>query len=347
MTGTPSPTWPERDTTRRDVALVSCMRNEGLFILEWAAYHSLMGFSDIVVFTNDCTDGSDLLLDRLAELGYLTHVRHSPPPGSNPQEAAMQLAFRHPRVLANEWLLHIDADEFLFVTTGDGTVRALLEVVDLADVVAISWKCFGNAGKTRWDGGNVLEEFTWSQGRPMRRISFHKSLFRHRMFDYGTDHMPKGPKRADIRVVSTTGKPIDPTPLHQPRKSRYLMDFRNVTFRNAAIYHYAIKSDDLYVMKNDRGDGQGRTHTKYYIHSDAYRRHNRNESEDRSILERWPAVAGRLQELRSDPLLARLETACIQAFQARRDAILTPEQLAAWSFPPPSAQPEEREGEEG
>ena len=50
---------------REKVALVSCMRNEGLFVLEWVAYHALLGFDDILVFTNSCTSGSELFL-RLA-----------------------------------------------------------------------------------------------------------------------------------------------------------------------------------------------------------------------------------------------------------------------------------------
>ena len=325
---------PDRDLTRRDATLVSCMRNEGLFIVEWVAYHSLMGFADILVYTNTCTDGSDLLLDRLQALGHLTHVRHAPPPGTSPQISAMKLAFQHPRVLAHEWLLHIDSDEFLYVGTGDGTVGALLQAVAPADVVAIGWKCFGNAGKTRWDGGSVLEEFTRSQGKPMRRIAFHKSLYRHRLFQYGTDHMPKLPKRDDITVVTTAGKVFAPATIHHPNKSRYKLDFRLVTFQNAAINHYVIKSDDLYVMKNDRGDGHGMAHTKYYINSEAYSRHNRNEVEDRAILARWPAIAARIATLRSDPEIARLEATCIAAFRARRDEVLTRDQLDAWTFPP-------------
>lgn len=330
-----TPTPPaDRDPTRRDVTLVSCMRNEGLFIVEWVACHSLMGFADILVFTNNCTDGSDLLLDRLEELGHLTHIRHDPAPGLSPQIEAMKLAFQHPKVLAHEWLLHIDSDEFLHVNTGDGTVGALIDATAPADVVAIGWKCFGNSGKTRWDGGSVLQTFTRSQGRPMRRIAFHKSLYRHRLFQYGTDHMPKMPKRDDVRVVTTAGTAFDPSAISHPRKSRYRLKFSRLTYTNAAIHHYVIKSDDLYLMKNDRGDGHGMTHTKYHIHSDAYGRHNRNEVEDTSILTHWPAIAERMALLRSDPEIARLESACNADFRARRDRVLTPEQIAAWTFPP-------------
>jgi hypothetical protein len=49
------------------------MRNEGPFIVEWVAWYRRLGFSDIVVVTNNCTDRSADLLDgpRLAGSGVL------------------------------------------------------------------------------------------------------------------------------------------------------------------------------------------------------------------------------------------------------------------------------------
>ena len=46
--------------------LFSCMRNEAAYALEWVAYHRMIGFERIVICTNDCTDGTDALLDALA-----------------------------------------------------------------------------------------------------------------------------------------------------------------------------------------------------------------------------------------------------------------------------------------
>ncbi len=52
----------------RAVAVLT-VRNEGSFLIEWLAHHRACGFSDFLVFSNDCTDGTDLMLDRLAALG--------------------------------------------------------------------------------------------------------------------------------------------------------------------------------------------------------------------------------------------------------------------------------------
>lgn len=318
------------------VVLASCMRNEGLFIVEWLAYHSLLGFSDILIFTNNCTDGSDLLLDRLQVLGWVTHIRHSPPPGVAPQIAAMGLAFRHPAVIRAEWMLHIDADEFLNVTAGDGSVQALLQATGEADVIAIAWNLFGSAGLTRWDGGAVLASFTRGQGAPMRRTIDHKSLFRPSRFTSAIDHMPKTPKAPPAVAKNTQGVVISAESLDHPKRSRFKVPFGHVTFANASIHHYAVKSLDVFLMKNDRGDGMGLTHAKYRIGSQFHSRYDRNEVEDRSILCRWPAVEARMAEMLADPEVRRLNDACLGAFRARRDVVLTPDRIAAWTAPPES-----------
>ena len=49
------------------------MRNEGPFIVEWVCWYRMLGF-DVLIATNDCTDHSVALLDRLAEEGWLKKV---------------------------------------------------------------------------------------------------------------------------------------------------------------------------------------------------------------------------------------------------------------------------------
>ena len=44
---------------------ILCVKNEGAFLLEWLAHHRASGFTDVLVFSNDCSDGTDLMLDRL------------------------------------------------------------------------------------------------------------------------------------------------------------------------------------------------------------------------------------------------------------------------------------------
>ncbi|MGB8813172.1 MAG: glycosyltransferase family 2 protein, partial [Paracoccaceae bacterium] len=39
-------------------AIVTTMKNEGPFILEWIAYHRMIGVDDFLIYTNDCSDGT-------------------------------------------------------------------------------------------------------------------------------------------------------------------------------------------------------------------------------------------------------------------------------------------------
>lgn len=314
------------------VSLLCCMRNEGLFVVEWVAYHHLLGIDNIIVFTNDCTDGSDHLLGRLAELGYIHHFDNVPEPGSSPQDSAGRKAMQLPMVQNSDWLLHIDADEFVDVLVGDGTISALLnEVGHDADVIALLWKCFGHNGVEQWDGGSVLERFTRSQGKPMRRAVHHKSLFRPSRFEICANHMPKKPLMEDVRLVNAIGQKLNPSMIFHPIKSRYKAKFDQLTFRNAVINHYAVKSPDLFVMKNDRGDGQAVQHEKYYLNSKLHRRYDRNEVEDRAILRRWPQVAALMEDMRADPEVRRLEAVALDSWRQRREEVLTPEQILLWT----------------
>ncbi len=59
------------------VAIVTTMKNEGPFILEWLAYHRAIGVTDFLIYTNDCTDGTDTMLQMLMAKG-LCQWRENP-----------------------------------------------------------------------------------------------------------------------------------------------------------------------------------------------------------------------------------------------------------------------------
>ena len=110
-------------------AIAACMRNEGQFLLEWVAYHRAIGFDRVFVATNDCTDGTDRMLDRLAEIDAVLHIRNRIDPGIPPQVSGMRRILAHPAMKDIGWLLHCDADEFLDVTTG-AVGRSMSEMVN-------------------------------------------------------------------------------------------------------------------------------------------------------------------------------------------------------------------------
>ena len=314
-------------------ALVSCMRNEGLFILEWLAYHQVIGFDRVVVVSNDCTDGSDALLDALAAKGQLTHIRQTVPPGQPPQDSGMALVLDWARAQNITWLLHIDSDEFLHVTAGKGHLGDFMANAYQADVVAIPWQLYGDAGLTDWTPGMaVLPSFTRAEPAPAPGVTKSKCLFRAASFAAATDHNPRNPLVADPVVVNPDGTPLNAASLYQDRSSRFRPHDLAATNATARINHYAVKSRDLFLMRNDRGDGQGKTdQTKYHLGSNWHRAANRNDVEDRTILRHWPATEARIAALRQDPAIAAAEKTCFDWFTARKSAILTPEAITRWT----------------
>ena len=76
--------------------ILSMMKDEGHCLLEWVAYHHLIGFDNICVYTNNCQDGTDDMLIRLQEMGYCQHFRNEVPKGKKPQPHALWLAGKNP-----------------------------------------------------------------------------------------------------------------------------------------------------------------------------------------------------------------------------------------------------------
>ena len=80
----------KRDGTR--TAIVTTMKNEGPFILEWIAYHQAIGVEDFLVYTNDCSDGTDAMFDLLQAKGVLQHRQN--PYKKNENKTATRCAAR-------------------------------------------------------------------------------------------------------------------------------------------------------------------------------------------------------------------------------------------------------------
>ena len=311
------------------VALVSCMRNEGIHILEWLAYHRVIGFGPVVVCSNDCDDGSDTLLDRLEEAGKVTHLPNPLPPGTPPQAAGIARAMDHLAGTNADWLAHLDSDEFLNIAPGAGSVQDLIAKAADAHTIALPWRMFGDNGHRDWPG-ETLRAFTACEAAPDPATVKFKSLFRFRAFASASDHMPTAPRIDTPLAVNSAGEPLSSAPLHGPPRSRY-QPVETALKGGAQVNHYATRSTDVFLLKNDRGRGMGPPSDKYHLGSKWHRIANRNEAQDRTILTRWPEVAAELTRLRALPGVTDAETNCRDWFADTKTARLTPDNLKRWT----------------
>jgi Glycosyl transferase family 2 len=310
------------------IALVSCMRNEGIHILEWLAYHRVIGFGPVVICTNDCTDGSDRLLDLLAAAGEVDHLPNPVPKGEPPQQHGIARAMAHLQGSPAEWLAHLDSDEFLNLAPGLGLAQ-LIDRAGAAHVVALPWLAFGDNGHAQWPG-ETLRAFTACEAAMDEATVKFKSLFRFRAFEAASDHMPTRPRVNAPVAVNTAGGPLSPAPLLGEPVSRY-RPLALAMQGGTVVNHYAVRSTDVFLMKNDRGRGWGRPSNKYHLNSTWHRRANRNDRHDRTILRRWPEVSAELARLRAKVGIAEAEAECLAWFEDRRKEVLTPETVRSWT----------------
>jgi len=233
------------------VLAILTVRNEGSFLLEWLAHHRAAGITDFLVFSNDCTDGTDAMLDRLAEMGWLTHIRNDGPHENGPQWAALKTAATHPLLTAADWAIVMDVDEFVNIHVGDRTIAALLDTLPNADAITLTWRMFGNAGIVNLVDAPVTESFRFAAPDPLHwpwRAVMFKTLFRTGAgFGHPGVHKPKGQGGKGLRWYDSAGRSLPMGP------ERIFARLGEPNYTLAQLNHYALGSMEGYIVKADRG----------------------------------------------------------------------------------------------
>ena len=278
--------------------LILTVKNEAPFLLEWLAHHRACGFTDVLVYSNDCSDGTDAMLDRLADMGWLTHIRNDGPHDEGPQWAALKAANKHPLLKSADWVLFADIDEFVNIHSGDRTLAALLTALPRADAITLTWRLFGNAGVVAFEDHPVTGVFTRAApatlGWPWRAQMF-KTLFRASHFGNLGVHRPRQPDPSKSpRWFDGSGREIN---LGQ----RLFSDYRQDNYQLVQMNHYALGSMESYLVKCDRGRANREASAfdmGYWVER------NLCAVEDRTILTLNSATL--CQDLHADPVLGPL-----------------------------------------
>ncbi len=304
------------------VTAVLTVRNEGAFLLEWLAHHRAAGITDVLVYSNDCADGTDAMLDRLAAMGWLTHVPNPGPHPEGPQWAALKQADRHPLVREADWLIALDIDEFVNIHVGDRTLAALIAALPEATAITLTWRLFGNGGIVRHDGP-VTRAFTRAAPAvlhwPWRAMMF-KTLFRndgsYRKLGVHRPRNPAPDRIAGQRWFDGSGRELAP----DYRTGRVFSALGRDTYRLAQLNHYALGSVEDYLLKCDRGRPNRES---LAMGMDYWTDRNFCDVEDRSVLS---AASDNLRaELMSDPTLGPLHMAALTWRRQRIGALLAEE----------------------
>ncbi|WP_413872479.1 glycosyltransferase family 2 protein [Albidovulum sp.] len=307
--------------------LLTCIRNEGPFLLEFVAHHLVLGFDRIFVAANDCDDGSVRLLRAMQAAGHVGFVQHRVAPGKVPQAEGYARLRERFDVDAADWLMMLDVDEFLNVHAGDHTLKALLAAApDAVDVIALNAMTFGPGEETRWRPGPVTAMLLDRLPEHHRANGALKTLSRSPAL-YGAIHNHsltryRGPKaRLTVMRGDGTLREIDAAAAlwrelrHVPRAE--------IRHALAQYNHYAVKTPDAYRLRQSRGRGAAPMGEPNLRHDAAYfaDRAQGAAIRDTSILRYRQAVVAKMAELLADPEIRRWHARAEQSF-ARRLAAL-------------------------
>ena len=336
--------------------LLGAVRDELPFLLEWIAYHKVIGFDRIALCSNDCTDGTDRLLDALAAAGEIAHFPQSVPEGARPQAMAAR-RFRSERVLAEgDWAIWLDADEFLLVRTGAGRVADLVRAMGEARGIAINWRLFGDGGNAWFPGRFVGADFV--HAAPYTAAANRSVKMFYRVGD-GVEgpaeigvHRPLMAAEHDLDAGDFLGGNGQPLSATARRNARWLAGRDALTthasepaeqgWALAQINHYCVRTPEHYARKQARGRGWGVKGDGADPRHDAefQAEMNRNEKLDREILVHERAVDAELARLRAIPEVLAAEEAGLLSIaldrlpaRKRRQALSGPAERFEITFP--------------
>lgn len=304
--------------------LVATMRDEGPFLLEWLAHHQAIGVDHFLIFTNDCTDGTDSMLDRLDALGIVTHVRNKVREGGVPHQDALNAARNHPLVRKSDWIIHIDADEFINIHVGNGTLEDLTNATGDANFIAMTWRLFGSNSISAFVDRPVTEQFqlcapaflpkphtAWGFKTMYRNFGAFRKMGVHRPNKLNED------LRSEIRWVNGSGQPMPPRMIDDGWRS----DRVTIGYDLVSLNHYAVRSAEAFLVKRARGRANHASRTlglNYWVRMDF------SSIEETSILRHLPRTKAAVAGLLADREIARLHQAAVDWY---RQAILKLKQV--------------------
>lgn len=303
------------------ITAVTCIKNEGPFLLEWIAFNRLIGVTDFLFYSNDCDDGSDALLDLLRDHGIVHHLPN-PAKGRNYQMEALKDAAHQDVVRQADWVWVADVDEFLNIHVGDHTIPALIAACGNPQAISVSFQFFANCGIEAFEDEPVIAQFSRSHNPdiwcddlsaevktlvrrdfPLQYFGAHRPFFRKNL-----------PPRKRPDWTDGSGRKV-PHRFLVAANPRFIRKFPARGARDlATLNHYALRSLDSYLVKNDRGD----VNREHRFFDDSYWQDRNDDAwEDLSIRRYLHALREEIVALKALPGVAKAHDTCVRLHRAK------------------------------
>lgn len=222
------------------LAVCAIAKDEGPYFREWIEWHRKMGVEKFYIYDNGSTDATREILNPYVESGLVEYVFF---PGQKKQLAAYDDCLARHRY-DTRWLAFIDIDEFI-VPLEDTTLTGFLKRFEYFPAVEINWLIFGSGGQEKKSGEPVMERFLChSKGEHVLNRHVKSIVDPRRVYNMIGCHEAA---RISGKAADSHGNPVrrsfrDRTPIQDVIR----------------INHYAVKSREEFVEKQNRGRASGR-----------------------------------------------------------------------------------------
>jgi len=226
----------------KKVILFTNARNEK-HIREWAAHHLLIGFDQIVIFDHKSNPPLQTYLTNFDPRVQVIKCTWENPVKIPLMKKAAQMATQ----MQADWMLYLDADEFLVINKFAG-VKHMLSFYHQAHSLSVNWLMFGTNNHIAEPYGYIIENYTKS----CINVDQHVKTFVR----------PKEIKRvvsAHYFLIFQPGKMIGLDGKLMERSNQgYAFHPLNITYRQSQAYiaHYVYQSEETYLKRkiNLQGD---------------------------------------------------------------------------------------------
>ncbi|BCI68019.1 glycosyltransferase family 2 protein [Acetobacter aceti] len=225
--------------------LVLFVRNEVEDILWWISWHLSLGFNSIIIYDDYSTDGTWEIINAAAGVFDIRPRRAVQAQWFNHRQAQTYMVAIDEFRPEFDWLLVLDADEYLNILNGETVSTFLSRYADDIDGIAINWRCFGsNRHVEKPPSPNVFENYTMYTEKDYFLNHSLKSFFR--------------PKKTETRYINPHRFAVEGryvTPNGEAVEWQVANDDRTVAepdWSRAVINHYVIRSAEHFVQKSRR-----------------------------------------------------------------------------------------------
>jgi len=273
-----------RRRPRFSLSLCAILRDEAPNVLEWVAFHRLVGIEHFYIYDNGSSDGTASLLRERFPAELITIVEWPRRPGQLSCYAHAIATFAG----ETEWCAFIDSDEFLFPTRED-TLMPLLDIARHASGLCAFWLIFGSNGLKSRQAGLCIEAFTRRAADGFYIHHHPKTILRMYEVLSFTDPHFFNTRRGS---VDEQGRPVA-----LDRETQGLPP--SVSHEHIRINHYFTKSAAEWEIKRRRGSACKLLDDPAFFRPQAdFDLHDRNEVADLTIQRYLPRLKASLAALR-------------------------------------------------